>query len=104
MLVGQLYSVIILEQQLFLLSQLVQVSLQVVQDQQQQFQSQEDCSCKELYGMVQGWKKVLQQYCQGYYEKYFLFWLVVMGMGEQLVYDEVIINGVVDQIIVVFGQ
>ncbi len=104
MLAGQSYSATTPEQQSSLLSQLAQVSPQAAQDQQQQFQSQEDRSRKELYGMAQGWKKVPQQYRQGYYEKYLSPRLAAMGMGEQPAYDEATINGAADQIIAAFGQ
>lgn len=104
MLAGQSYSATTPEQQSSLLSQLAQVDPQAAQDQQQQFQSQEDRSRKELYGMAQGWKKVPQQYRQGYYEKYLSPRLAAMGMGEQPAYDEATINGAADQIIAAFGQ
>lgn len=104
MLAGQSYSATTPEQQSSLLSQLAQVDPQVAQDQQQQFQSQEDRSRKELYGMAQGWKKVPQQYRQGYYEKYLSPRLAAMGMGEQPAYDEATIDGAADQIIAAFGQ
>jgi len=104
MLAGQSYSATTPEQQSSLLSQLAQVDPQAAQDQQQQFQSQEDRSRKELYGMAQGWKKVPQQYRQGYYEKYLSPRLAAMGMGEQPAYDEATIDGAADQIIAAFGQ
>lgn len=103
MLAGQSYSATTPEAQSSLLGQMAQISPGAAQAQQEQFQSQEDRTRKELYGLAQGWKRVPSQSRQAYYEKFLSPRLSAIGFGEQPAFDEGAIDGAADQIIAAFG-